>query len=186
MAFSTVEIAPGGSRSFTAASLYYNYSHTEKCFNLENQPDAHCVRGWNWQFFGLNSAAKLTQLNPVKPHHKHLKACTEMVMPMTCSNESMFPPSGFDYKEFVQQCMKRYGVLPRPHWITTEYGGKKIEHVLKRFGSNIIFSNGMQDPWSRGGVLKNISSSIVALVTKKDDPNWLIEQRRVEIKIIQD
>ena len=58
------------------------------------------------------------------------QACTEMVMPMTCSNESMFPPSGFDYKEFVQQCMKRYGVLPRPHWITTEYGGKVSTSLL--------------------------------------------------------
>ncbi|GMY25237.1 lysosomal Pro-X carboxypeptidase, partial [Fagus crenata] len=33
------------SRVFLAASLYYNYSRTEKCFNLENQPDAHGVRG---------------------------------------------------------------------------------------------------------------------------------------------
>uniref|UniRef100_A0A2N9G0J8 Lysosomal Pro-X carboxypeptidase n=1 Tax=Fagus sylvatica TaxID=28930 RepID=A0A2N9G0J8_FAGSY len=94
------------SRVFAAASLYYNYSRTEKCFNLENEPDAHGVRGWDWQ------------------------ACTEMVMPMTCSNESMFPPSGFDYKEFVQQCMKRYGVLPRPHWITTEFGGKVSTSLL--------------------------------------------------------
>jgi lysosomal Pro-X carboxypeptidase len=73
----------------------------------------------------------------------------------------------------------------------------RIETVLKRFGSNIIFSNGMQDPWSRGGVLKNISSSIVALVTKKgahhadlraatkDDPEWLKEQRRQEVAIIE-
>ncbi|KAF8400545.1 hypothetical protein HHK36_013844 [Tetracentron sinense] len=126
-----------------------------------------------------------------------LQACTEMVMPMTCSNESMFPPSTFDYKDFSEQCMKKYGVMPRPHWITTEFGGYRFKQVIKRFGSNIIFSNGMQDPWSRGGVLKNISASIIALVTEKgahhvdfrsatkDDPDWLVEQRKQEVEIIQ-
>lgn len=47
-----------------------------------------------------------------------------MVMPMTCSNESMFPPSPFSYKEFSDACTKQYGVKPREHWITTEFGGK--------------------------------------------------------------
>lgn len=161
------------SRAFAAASLYYNYTKREKCFNLEGGDDAHGLRGWDWQ------------------------ACTEMVMPMTCSNESMFPPSSYSYKEFKEDCKKKYGVEPRPHWITTEFGGYRIEQVLKRFGSNMIFSNGMQDPWSRGGVLKNISASIVALVTQKgahhvdfrsetkNDPGWLIMQRKQEVAIIQ-
>lgn len=51
------------------------------------------------------------------------QACTEMVMPLTCSNESMFPPSAFEYKEFADECTRKYGVMPRPHWITTEFGG---------------------------------------------------------------
>lgn len=46
-----------------------------------------------------------------------------MVMPMTCSNESMFPQSSFSYKDFAEDCLEKYGVMPRPHWITTEYGG---------------------------------------------------------------
>ncbi|KAL2497490.1 alpha/beta-Hydrolases superfamily protein [Abeliophyllum distichum] len=161
------------SRAFAAASLYYNYSQTEKCFKLEDETDAHGLHGWNWQ------------------------ACTEMVMPMVVSNESMFPPSSFSYKEYVDDCVKQYGVMPRPHWITTEFGGTRIEQVLKRFGGNIIFSNGLQDPWSRGSVLKNISSSIVALVTEKGahhadlrsatrkDPDWLVNQRKQEVEIIQ-
>ncbi|KAJ6868031.1 hypothetical protein NC651_033162 [Populus alba x Populus x berolinensis] len=37
--------------------------------------------------------------------------------------------------------------------------------VLERFGSNIIFSNGLGDPFSNGGVLENISDSIVAVNT---------------------
>ncbi|WOK98275.1 hypothetical protein Cni_G06985 [Canna indica] len=158
---------------FSAASLYYNYSGANSCFEIEGNSDPHGLNGWDWQ------------------------ACTEMVMPMTISNGSMFTEFTFDYKEFEEDCKFQYGVLPRPHWITTEYGGNKIELVLKRYGSNIIFSNGMRDPWSRGGVLKNISSSIIALVTQlgahhldfrsatKDDPKWLTEQREAEIKILQ-
>ncbi|KAK3010890.1 hypothetical protein RJ639_011615 [Escallonia herrerae] len=161
------------SRVFAAASLYYNYSQTEKCFNLEGEADAHGLHGWDWQ------------------------ACTEMVMPMTCSEESMFPPSSFSYKEFAEICMEKYKVKPRQHWITTEFGGRRIDQVLKSFASNIIFSNGLQDPWSRGSVLKNISTNIVALVTEKgahhvdfraatkEDPEWLIMQRRQEVEVIQ-
>ncbi|KAJ0984302.1 hypothetical protein J5N97_002658 [Dioscorea zingiberensis] len=158
---------------FAAASIYYNYSGTEKCFDFESGSNPHGLHGWAWQ------------------------ACTEMVMPLTCSNESMFPPSGYDYKNASAGCEFKYGVQSRPHWITTEYGGYRIGEVLKRFGSNIIFSNGLRDPWSRGGVIKNISPSIVALVTKKgahhldfrsgtkNDPKWLIEQRRKEVEIMQ-
>ena len=53
-----------------------------------------------------------------------MQTCTEMVIPMTCSKESMFPPSVFDYKEFAEQCQMKHGVLPRPNWITTEFGGE--------------------------------------------------------------
>ncbi|KAM0930447.1 hypothetical protein ACQ4PT_001122 [Festuca glaucescens] len=160
-------------KAFAAASLYYNYTGDQKCFKVEGGDDPHGLSGWGWQ------------------------ACTEMIMPMNVSSESMFPPSGFSYKERSEECVESYGVRPRDHWITTEYGGTKIYQVLKRFGSNIIFSNGMRDPWSRGGVLKNISSSIIALVTEegahhldfrsstKEDPDWVVEQRRQEVEIIQ-
>ncbi|KAF7098519.1 hypothetical protein CFC21_100255 [Triticum aestivum] len=159
-------------KAFAAASLYYNYTGDQKCFQVEGGDDPHGLSGWDWQ------------------------ACTEMVMPTTVSNESMFPPFNFSYEERSERCLASYGVRPRMHWITTEYGGHKIDKVLKRFGSNIIFSNGMRDPWSRGGVLKNISSSIIALVTEKgahhldfrsatkDDPDWVVEQRRQEVEII--
>ncbi|KAL8488540.1 hypothetical protein ACS0TY_024717 [Phlomoides rotata] len=161
------------SRAFEAASLYYNYSQGEKCFKLEGESDDHGLHGWDWQ------------------------ACTEMVMPMIVSNESMFPPSSFNYKQNADDCMTKFGVRPRPHWITTEFGGMNIKQVLKKFGSNIIFSNGLQDPWSRGSVVENISDSIVALVAEKGahhtdlrtatrgDPDWLIEQRSREVEIIR-
>ncbi len=48
---------------------------------------------------------------------------------------------------------------PSQNLILDEYGGKNPE---KDFSSltNIIFSNGDFDPWSVGGILKQISSNI--------------------------
>jgi hypothetical protein len=57
--------------------------------------------------------------------HSWLKqACTEMVMPMSYSEDrSMYPPYKFDYASYADNCIKSYGVRPRPRWITTNFGG---------------------------------------------------------------
>ncbi|GAU48023.1 hypothetical protein TSUD_183410, partial [Trifolium subterraneum] len=129
-------------RIYEGANVYYNYTGEAKCFELDDDP--HGLDGWNWQ------------------------ACTEMVMPMSCSKESsMFPPYEYNYSSFEEDCLKNFGVKPRPKWITTEFGGHNIHATLKNFGSNIIFSNGLLDPWSGGSVLQNISESIVSLVTEE-------------------
>ncbi|KAF8034747.1 hypothetical protein BT93_C0913 [Corymbia citriodora subsp. variegata] len=124
--------------------------------------------------------------------------CSEMVIPIGITNNSMFQSNPFILSRFLDECNSSYGVEPRPHWITTYYGGHDIELILRRFGSNIIFSNGLQDPWSSAGVLKNISDSVVAVYTKKGtshcldiltqnqtDPDWLIMQRKTEVEIIE-
>lgn len=70
-----------------------------------------------------------------------VQACTEMVMPMVVSNESMFPPSSFSYEETERSCQLMYGVKPRPHWITTEFGGN-VSYIIYvcslRFWENIL------------------------------------------------
>ncbi|KAL5666611.1 hypothetical protein ACJX0J_026719, partial [Zea mays] len=56
--------------------------------------------------------------NPIK------EACTEMVMPMSYSEQrSMYPPYKFDCASYDEDCIKSYGVKPRPKWVTTEFGG---------------------------------------------------------------
>ncbi|XP_027921071.1 lysosomal Pro-X carboxypeptidase isoform X2 [Vigna unguiculata] len=132
------------------------------------------------------------------PGHPIREACTEMVMPMSSNQDSsMFPPYEYNYTSFQEECWNDYGVKPRPKWITTEFGGHDIHTTLKKFGSNIIFSNGLLDPWSGGSVLQNISESVVSLVTEEgahhidlrpstqNDPRWLVEQRETEIKLIE-
>ncbi|GMY15913.1 lysosomal Pro-X carboxypeptidase-like [Fagus crenata] len=126
------------------------------------------------------------------------QTCSEMVMPIGIGrNDSMFPPAPFNLHEFSSECKSLYGVMPQPHWVTTYYGGQDLKLTLHRFGSNIIFSNGLRDPYSTGGVLENISESIVAVSTVKgshcldilvanpSDPQWLVMQRKTEVKIIE-
>ncbi|XP_050224744.1 uncharacterized protein LOC126674339 isoform X2 [Mercurialis annua] len=75
---------------------------------------------------------------------------------------------------------------------------QSIKLILQRFGSNIIFSNGLKDPYSSGGVLENISDTILAVHTANGshcldilvanattDPEWLLAQRKTEINIIR-
>ncbi|KAL3688155.1 hypothetical protein R1sor_014464 [Riccia sorocarpa] len=166
--FPEEEVLP---RIFAAMNLYYNYSGKLECFDIHDDP--HGLSGWDWQ------------------------CCTEMVMPLSYSNTSLYPPYDWKFENFAEWCQSTYGVKPRSHWIVEQYGGSNIESVLKRFGSNIVFSNGLVDPWSGGGVLTNISSSIVALVTTegahhidlrsvntKLDPQWLVDQRSAELAAI--
>ncbi|TKY48589.1 Lysosomal Pro-X carboxypeptidase [Spatholobus suberectus] len=125
------------------------------------------------------------------------QTCSEMVIPIGIVNNTMFQPDPFIFKSFAKDCKKQFGVSPRPHWVTTYYGGHNIKLVLQKFGSNIIFSNGLRDPYSSGGVLKNISDSLVAihavngshcldiLGANQSDPGWLVEQRKKEIEIMK-
>ncbi|KAK4856815.1 hypothetical protein QYF36_021637 [Acer negundo] len=121
-----------------------------------------------------------------------------MVIPIGIENNTMFERDPFVLSDFINECRAQYGVSPRSHWVTTYYGGHDIKLILQRFGSNIIFSNGLRDPYSSGGVLENISDSIVAVRTvngshcldilpadKSSDPDWLVKQRKIEVEIIE-
>lgn len=57
------------------------------------------------------------------------QSCTEMVMPM-CSKSSeknMFPPKDWNFKQFSDDCFKKFNVRPSPNMATTTYGGNKLE-----------------------------------------------------------
>ncbi|GAQ77788.1 Serine carboxypeptidase S28 family protein [Klebsormidium nitens] len=163
--------APAGSslleRIYAGANVYFNYSGDATCFEIGADP--HGENGWNYQ------------------------ACTEMVMPMSSNaSNSMFEASEWDLPAFVKSCQDQFGVTPRPNWVLTEYGGRDVQTVLRYSASNIVFSNGDLDPWSGGGVLEDISSTIHAVKIKDgahhldfraalpDDPPSLIAARKTE------
>lgn len=152
---------------FQALNVYYNYSGKAKCLNIsETATSSLGSTGWSYQ------------------------TCTEMVMPF-CTNgiDDMFEPEEWDLKTFSDNCFDSWGVRPRPSWITTLYGGKNISSH-----SNIVFSNGDLDPWSGGGVTKDITDTLVAINIRDGahhldlrastafDPPTLLLARLLEVK----
>ncbi|GFQ01024.1 lysosomal pro-x carboxypeptidase [Phtheirospermum japonicum] len=154
-----------------------SYKGNKTCYDMNdyNSPDDETNMGWNWQ------------------------ACSEMVMPIgSGGNGTLYERySPFKLRRFMQRCNNLNGILPRPRWVTTYYGGHHYKLVLRGFGSNIIFSNGGRDPASSGGVLESISKSIIAVTTPngshcldlypaaESDPAWLVLQRNTELSVIQ-
>ena len=58
-------------------------------------------------------------------------------------------------------CWQQWGVRPRAGWPAAHFGDKKRS---LQSASNIVLSNGLLDPWSAGGVLANVSESVIAVV----------------------
>ncbi|KAK8628963.1 hypothetical protein V6N13_077823 [Hibiscus sabdariffa] len=89
----------------------------KSCYDMNEfkRPTDETYIGWKWQ------------------------TCSEMVMPIGHgNNDSIFPPEPFNLNVFIKKCKSLFGVQPRPHWVTTYYGGHDLKLILHRFGSNII------------------------------------------------
>lgn len=115
--------------------MYFNYTGQAQCLNISQQATGNLgYLGWDFQ------------------------ACTEMVMPMCTNGSGMFYNMDWDFNSYAQQCKQKWGVTPRENWISLNYWGKDLKAA-----SNIIFSNGLLDPWSSGGVLQSISPSLIAI-----------------------
>jgi len=83
--------------------------------------------------------------------------CTQMVQPFASGlgKDMFYPPSPWNVTETVAGCLEQYNVQCRPDWVNVGFPGSRLDGG--RF-SKIIFTNGYLDPWSGGGVLRNISS----------------------------
>jgi lysosomal Pro-X carboxypeptidase len=152
-----------------ASGVFYNVSgNSIKCYDLPSDPDFDGI--WDYQW------------------------CTEMLPQETyftrTGNHDMFWPSKMDMSAINTHCNSTLGVVPRPNWIAEEFGGAAG-------ASNIVFSNGLYDPWSSGGVLQNASNGVVAVIiplgahhldlmfSNKEDPQCVKDAREVELAEIR-
>ncbi|KAI5632057.1 serine carboxypeptidase s28 domain-containing protein [Phthorimaea operculella] len=118
--------------------VFTNYDGKSKCVDYKKGSDYGNLDASGWDY----------------------QACTEMIMPM-CTNgkTDMFEPKGWNDTQYGADCHSQYGVYPRPEVARIEYGGDRLQAA-----SNIVFSNGLLDPWAGGGILNSVSESVVAVV----------------------
>jgi len=88
--------------------------------------------------------------------------CTTLVDPIGFSSKSMFPQRKWTYAALTDYCQSRWGkeVTPRPHALVNDMG---FDDLVGNGASRILFTNGLQDMWSGGSYLENVSDSILAL-----------------------
>ncbi len=128
----------------------------------------------------------------LKQHVFHLSLPFTFLTLQHTPTTDMFWSAPWDADAQSDYCFARFGIHPRRTWAATMYGGRK---ALKT-ASNIVFSNGLLDPWSGTGVLEDVSESVVALTLKEgahhldlmfstpDDPEELKEIRKTELMYI--
>lgn len=124
-----------------AVAVFYNHTGDLGCFSFKQGPNPETDEDsnfWGYQY------------------------CTEQFMPFAKDGEhDMFWEEPFSTKQTEAGCREQWGVEPRTLWASVEWGGRRLEAA-----SNIVFSNGLLDPWSGGGVLYNISEAndLVAVI----------------------
>lgn len=86
--------------------------------------------------------------------------CTEMHQPFTqgTDKDMFYPLEAYNQSAAFAGCAAQWGVTPRPLWAATAWWGSDLSRA-----SNIVFSNGLLDPWSAGGVTRNIRCVAVLL-----------------------
>lgn len=129
-----------------AVGVFYNWTgEAGACYNISGNEPATLSDPGGWSY----------------------QSCTEMIMPMAQNNVDDFLwPVPWNYTAYAEGCFATYGSWPRPKMALQQYGG-----IFGAGGSdmtadsNIVFSNGMLDPWNKGGVLTNLSvqSNLIAV-----------------------
>lgn len=90
------------------------------------------------------------------------QACTELnTVQETNGVSDMFPVIKYNEKMRQDYCRKTWDVTVRQEWPSIQFWGRDIKST-----SNIIFSNGLLDPWHLGGPLTDVTDSIIAVIVE--------------------
>ena len=124
------------------------------CYNLSSQlpagPRATISSGdWSGVGSGENGASW------------DFETCTLLIEAIGMNNVTdMFLPREWTLDWLNAHCAARFGVVPRPNELADLWGFDTA--TLPKVASRIIFTNGLNDGWSAGGILTNLSDTLLA------------------------
>ncbi|CAK9304726.1 unnamed protein product [Gordionus sp. m RMFG-2023] len=203
---------------YQAISIYSNYTGSTKCNLINSDTSNDSFNLFKKIFLGkpnlkIGQLFKLNefQASPALGYNNWLyQSCEEMVMPFCSSksninhnlmdSSSMFEPSIWNFTAYSLNCQSAFGIIPRPYWLSLYYAGSKDknQNISIIASSNIIFSNGLLDPWSGGGIYENDThKDIISIVIPEGahhldlrepnplDPVSVINARLIEQQYIQ-
>ena len=96
----------------------------------------------------------------VSLYFRDWQTCTLLVEAIGLSESSMFPPRDWSLGWLKRHCWDRFGVSPEPYRLVKRWG---FDSLVENNVTRILFTNGLKDGWSVGGIQQNLSDSLLAL-----------------------
>jgi hypothetical protein len=89
------------------------------------------------------------------------ETCSLLIERISTNNISdMFLPRAFSLDWLMVHCKSRFNIQPQPRLLADLWGFD--EHRLPHVTDHIVFTNGLNDGWSAGGIVQNISDTLLA------------------------
>jgi hypothetical protein len=129
-------------------------SKSSSCYNVSQQlpsgPNATVSSG-DWSGVGVGNDGSSWDF----------ETCSLLIERIGTNNVSdMFLPRAFTLDWLTAHCKSRFNVEPQPRQLADLWGFD--EERLPRVTDHIVFTNGLNDGWSAGGILGNVSDTLLA------------------------
>jgi len=139
---------------FLGRMLSSKNAGTSNCFDLSSQLPSGAnasITAGDWSGVGTGNNGEMWDT----------QTCTYLVERIGFSQRSMFPNRPWTMDWLRSHCAARFGVEPRPFEYREKWRFDDL--VSSANATRILFTNGLNDGWSVGGIKEDLSDSILAL-----------------------
>lgn len=126
---------------------------TNTCFNMTSQlpsGSGATISSGDWSGVGNGRNGEMWDF----------QTCTLNVEHIGFGPDSMFPLRPWTQEWMFRHCQDRFGVTPDPYKLVQKWNFDDLSSIN---ATRILFTNGLNDGWSVGGIKYNISDTVLAL-----------------------